>query len=105
VKARDAAMAKAAVATLLVPGLGVQAKQGATALLRSLGIDPHVALGEAREARKPLAGPLRKDSAGGAIVVRTPLDNGGVMALEMSPGEAVGLACAVQDAITRGRAS
>jgi hypothetical protein len=104
VNRRDEALAKGAIERLLMPGLGVQAKQGASAILRSLGIDEHTALAEAREARQPLTEPLRKDSAAGGIVVRSPMDSGHVLRLEMSPSEAVSLAVATQDAITRGRA-
>ena len=99
---RDEAVAKSAVAALLEPDASAERKRGASAVLRSLGIDEYTAMAEAREAVKPsgTAGRLRKDAGvPGAITVRAPMGEGGTIALEMTPAEAVSLVNAVHDAI------
>ena len=94
---RDEATAAAAVEVLRKSSSG-EARRCASAALEGLGIDPYAALAEA--GRPPgVAGPLRK-AAAADVSVRVPMDSGGTVALDMSRGEAVGLAVALQDAMT-----
>ena len=114
--ARDAALAKAAVDTLLTPGMGVAARGGASAVLRSLGIDEYTALAGAREAayRPPVRGPLRKarvlfdssdfDSSGGVqptVRLRRSLPDGKCLTLELDDKEALGLVNTTLEALGR----
>ena len=101
---RDRAAADYAVRALLCKEASAETHRGASAVLASLGIDEHLALAGAREAVRPpgVVGALSKDTAlAGAVVVRTPLDGGGTLSIELTAGEALGLAGAVQDALYR----
>lgn len=103
VKPRDRAAVQAAVDVLLKSS-SAESRRCASATLAGLGIDEHTALAEAREASRPSGrpGPLRKDGAAhGGITVRAPMGNGTVLALDMTPAEAVSLVSAVQDEMSR----
>ena len=98
-KPRDAALVKQAVATIITPGMGAEAVRCAKSALASLGVDEYLAVAQAREAAKPVHGPLRKDGAAGALVVRAPLDSGHTLVLECSPAEVAGLVNGAYDAL------
>jgi hypothetical protein len=103
--ARDQATGEIAKAAevLATPGMGVEARAGASALLKSHGVDEHTAV---EQARRPgptgTPGPLRKAaSPAAAVTVKAPLGDGRTVGLEMSAAEANGLVNAVMDALGR----
>ena len=101
--ARDEALVKQAVATIITPGMGSEAVRCAQAALASAGVDEFAAVAAAQQEAAALRnGSLRKDSApGGRVVVSAPLGDGGKLQLDMAPAEALSLVGAVQDALYR----
>jgi hypothetical protein len=101
---RDEVDASAAVATLLRKDAGGELRRCASATLAALGVDEYTALAEARAAVEPSGAPgtLRKDAGGGGgITVRSAMDGGRTLSLEMSEAETSALGAAVADALAK----
>ena len=100
---RDSGLYEAAL-DVLRKSSSAEARRTALAYLGERGVDEGAALAEAAR-RSGAPGPLRKDACpAGAVQVRAAMDGGGTLSLELSPGEANALVCAVFGALGGRRA-